>query len=131
MGSFFSSFLAFISEANNIQKTSSDPLKKSNDNSLARVPKEILHEFIWKYGGKEVFLAGSFNNWEPIIQMKACDHRYHKALVRLDPAKEWQFKFIVDGVWRCSLDFPTITDSNGNTNNIIRPNKISFDSDSQ
>lgn len=83
-----------------------------------------IHEFIWKYGAKEsVNIAGSFTNWLPSIPMVPVDHNreYWRALVQLDPAREWQFKFVVDGVWRCALDLPTITDPQGNTNNIIRP----------
>lgn len=83
-----------------------------------------VHEFIWKYGGKQVFLAGNFNNWNPSeIEMAPVDpsHEYHRTLVELDPTLSWEFKFIVDGVWRCSLDIATATDMYGNTNNIIYP----------
>lgn len=82
-----------------------------------------VHEFIWKYGGRQVRLAGSFTAWAPSIEMvptgPALD--YWRALVELDPTQAWQFKFVVDGIWRCSLDLPTCTDSAGNTNNIIHP----------
>ena len=83
----------------------------------------IVHEFIWKYGGKEIYLAGSFTDWIPSIPMVPCDpcREYWKALVELDPSQPWEFKFIVDGIWRCGLDLPTVVDPQGNTNNIIRP----------
>ena len=83
-----------------------------------------VHEFIWKYGAKDsVHLAGSFTNWQASIPMVPIDHgrEYWRALVQLDPTREWQFKFVVDGVWRCGLDLPTVSDPQGNTNNIIRP----------
>ena len=83
-----------------------------------------VHEFIWKYGAKDsVRLAGSFTNWQASIPMVPIDHgrEYWRALVQLDPTREWQFKFVVDGVWRCGLDLPTVSDPQGNTNNIIRP----------
>ena len=139
MGTFFSAFFSAISP----------PTKSTesiNESSLNRVPSgslskrkskpELLihrpapessnltvHEFIWKYGGKEVLLAGTFTNWAPSIQMVPNDHsrEYWRALVELDPNQSWEFKFVVDGVWRCSLDLPTVTDSIGNTNNIIHP----------
>lgn len=41
--------------------------------------------------------------------------------VALDPRKEWQFKFVVDGQWRCSMDYATVKDGAGNMNNIIYP----------
>ena len=83
-----------------------------------------VHEFIWKYGGKQVFLAGNFNNWNPAeIELVPADAscEYHHVKVELDPTRTWEFKFIVDGVWRCNLDIPTMTDIHGNTNNVIYP----------
>lgn len=144
MGTFFSAFLSAISAPSTPSKSEESAI----ENSLNRVPSNatiskrkskpellihrpeessdsdsIVHEFIWKYGGKEVFLAGTFTNWSPSIQMVPSDpnREYWRALVELDPKKSWEFKFIVDGVWRCSLDLSTKTDSNGNTNNIIHP----------
>ena len=83
----------------------------------------LVHEFIWKYGGKQVFLAGSFNDWKADIEMipMASASDYLHAMVALDPTVAWQFKFVVDGVWRCSLELPTVVDSHGNTNNVIIP----------
>lgn len=37
--------------------------------------------------------------------------------IRIDPSDKVFFKYIVDGVWRCSGEFPTESDSNGNVNN--------------
>lgn len=46
---------------------------------------------------------------------------YFSATVRLDPTQKWLFKFVVDGVWRCSLEFPTETDPLYNVNNVLYP----------
>ena len=35
------------------------------------------------------------------------------------PKGEYQFKFIVDNIWKCSNFYPTVTDLNNNTNNIL------------
>ena len=148
MGTFFSAFLSAISSPSTPTKSdekvienslnrasstnttlSSISKRKSKPELLIHRPEKssdsnsIVHEFIWKYGGKEVLLAGTFTNWSPSIQMVPSDpnREYWRALVELDPKKSWEFKFIVDGVWRCSLDLPTTTDSNQNTNNIIHP----------
>ena len=147
MGTFFSAFLSAISskqsneEANLNDKTSPTPPTTSSSLAKRKSKPELMihspfhgddadvdcyqvHEFIWKYGAKEsVHLAGSFTNWMPSISMVPLDHNreYWRALVKLDPKREWQFKFVVDGVWRCGLDLPTLTDPQGNTNNIIRP----------
>lgn len=82
-----------------------------------------VHEFVWKYSGKQVFLAGTFNNWNPSIELLPTDQakEYFRAQVLLDPKQPWEFKFVVDGIWRCSLDIETVSDLNGNLNNIIRP----------
>lgn len=80
------------------------------------------HEFIWKYGGQKVFLTGSFDQWRSSVAMvhdQADD--VFRATVNLDPASTWYYKFVVDGVWRCSLDFATETDVHGNVNNVLYP----------
>lgn len=142
MGTFFSAFLSALSPST---PSTTEPTPEVSASSLNRVPSGnlskrkskpellihrpvdsdglVVHEFIWKYGGKEVILAGSFTNWSPSIPMVPSDQgrEYWRALVQLDPKKPWEFKFIVDGVWRCSLDHPTTTDPSGNTNNIIYP----------
>ena len=50
--------------------------------------------------GKEVFLAGSFNNWQMTDKMtyKPKDGVYSRRLL-LEPGK-YQYKFVVDGEWR-------------------------------
>ena len=100
------------------------PVKNINipENSTDSID-TVIHEFIWKYGGKSVQLAGTFTDWQPSIFMVPLDPQceYWKALVELDPKVAWEFKFVVDGIWRCSLDLPTITDPHNNTNNIIYP----------
>lgn len=136
MGTFFSAFLSALSSPsepvtqNSLNRASSSgslSKRKSKPELLIHRPtldpEPLVHEFIWKYGGKEVLLAGSFTNWSPSIQMVPVDlsREYWRALVELDPKKSWEFKFVVDGIWRCSLDHQTTTDSNGNTNNIIYP----------
>lgn len=96
----------------------------SNTNSNIKAVK-TPHEFVWKYGGSRVILTGSFDNWNQSIQMTRdqSDSRLFRATVFLDPEALWRFKFVVDGVWRCSLDFETETDTAGNVNNIWPPTK--------
>ena len=85
-----------------------------------RLPDKMKHEFIWKYGGNEVILTGSFDAWSKSIRMKKNEELgIFKGTVFLNPYETWTFKFVVDGIWRCSLDFPTTSDSNGNVNNIF------------
>lgn len=82
------------------------------------------HEFVWRNGGKRVILTGAFDNWqikEDHIMTARPGEGVHKICIPLDPNQAWQFKFVVDGQWRCSLDYPTICDPNGNTNNLLHP----------
>lgn len=99
-------------------------LTKSDSNYNLKTTK-TPHEFVWKYGGNRVILTGSFDNWNQSVQMTRdqSDSRIFRATVILDPEALWRFKFVVDGVWRCSLDFDTETDSAGNVNNIWPPTK--------
>ena len=85
------------------------------------------HLFSWRHGApKRVLLTGSFSDWSD-SEGKAHEMRWDEATrtfvasVPLDPSKEWQFKFVVDGQWRCSMDYATVPDGLGNMNNIIYP----------
>ena len=91
-----------------------------NSNSL------VLYEFTWKHGGDKIILTGSFDEWKQTVVMKPdlADNTVFKAVVPLDPTKTHQFKYVIDGIWRCSLDFPTVTDNVGNVNNVLHPEAI-------
>lgn len=80
-----------------------------------------IHVFIWRYGGQQVYLTGEWDDWTGNTMCMQYDTEYEvfRAVVLLDSSVDWQFKFIVDGTWRCSLDYATITDSVGNVNNVL------------
>ena len=48
--------------------------------------------------GKEVFLAGSFNEWNPAAKKMTFKDGIYRTTVRLVPG-EYQYKFVVDGIW--------------------------------
>lgn len=109
-------------------KSSSDMLGAIPANTVAanttgkNKPSRKPHEFVWKYGGSRVVLTGNFDNWtESIVMTKDHANGVFKANLNLDAHETWYFKFIVDGVWRCSLDFCTETDASGNVNNVLYP----------
>lgn len=81
----------------------------------------IAQDFFWNHGGTKVILTGTFDNWQKSVMMKPKlgDMTVFSATVFVDPTKDYQFKYVVDDVWRCSLDFPTITDNHGNVNNLL------------
>ncbi|PJF19819.1 Carbohydrate-binding module family 48 protein [Paramicrosporidium saccamoebae] len=81
------------------------------------------HEFIWKYGGNKVILTGTFDEWSQSILMTKDHTGVFRSTVNLDAGQTWYFKFVVDGVWRCSLDFCSETDVTGNVNNVLLPDR--------
>jgi hypothetical protein len=81
--------------------------------------KEILYTFIWDEGGNEVKLIGSFSNWkEQFLMVKDKKSNIYKCALPLNNDK-YQYKFIVDGVWKYSKKQSTIDDGKGNINNIL------------
>jgi len=73
--------------------------------------------FIWQYGGNDVYLIGSFCNWQTRIKMERHGNEFNYVLKL--PKGMHYFKFIVDNEWRFAPDKPTMTDSTGNINNYI------------
>ena len=79
----------------------------------------IEYTFIWKEGGNEVKLIGSFNNWkEKIIMNKDSTDNFFKYKLKLRRDK-YEYKFIVDNVWKFSKQQGMKSDGRGNTNNYI------------
>ena len=80
----------------------------------------VQYKFVWKYGGNKVTITGTFlNNWTSFIEMvKNPDNNFFEIIINL-PRIKHQFKFVIDGNWRCSPDYPQINDGQGNTNNEI------------
>ena len=73
--------------------------------------------FKWEHGGRNVYITGTFNNWERQIPMHRSgnDFSYVHNLKRGKHA----FKFIVDDEWRFAPDQPTVADIEGRINNFI------------
>mmetsp|Transcript_22034 Transcript_22034/g.20033 ORF Transcript_22034/g.20033 Transcript_22034/m.20033 type:complete len:256 (-) Transcript_22034:55-822(-) len=73
--------------------------------------------FKWDHGGKNVYITGTFNNWERQLPM----HRSGNDFTYIHNLKRGKhaYKFIVDDEWRYSPDQPTIADIEGRINNYI------------
>ena len=74
---------------------------KNAEKKVSRAAGRRAVEFVFEDApGKEVFLAGSFNNWQMTTPMS--DQKspgvYTKRLL-LEPG-EYQYKFVVNGEWR-------------------------------
>jgi hypothetical protein len=70
-----------------------------------------------------VIVTGDFDDWsQRTIMSRDSSTGHFKAMISLDPHRKWVFKFVVDGVWRCSLDYPSGMDhASGHVNNVIYP----------
>lgn len=74
---------------------------KNAEKKVSRAVGRRAVEFVFEDApGKEVFLAGSFNNWQMTTPMsdRKSPGVYTKRLL-LEPG-EYQYKFVVDGEWR-------------------------------
>ena len=103
-------------------------IKSKNDNynsdqitqekSISEAQNMNLTKFYWNEGGNEVFITGSFCEWNKRLKM----HRNKDNIFEVElllPKGKYEFKFIVDGIWRCSSNYSQIKDNRGNNNNFI------------
>ena len=92
----------------------------TNEENPPPIDDRVPYKFVWKNGGNKVTITGSFlNNWTSFIEMvKNPENNFFEINFNL-PRIKHQFKFIIDGNWRCSSDYPQINDGQGNTNNEI------------
>ncbi|KAL1921004.1 uncharacterized protein VTP21DRAFT_11639 [Calcarisporiella thermophila] len=71
----------------------------------------------WTMGGNRVYVTGSFNGWKEKIPLVKSSHDF-TTVIEL-PHGTHRLKFIVDDEWKCSTDYETATDPNGNLVNYI------------
>ncbi|OWM69092.1 hypothetical protein CDL15_Pgr025279 [Punica granatum] len=71
----------------------------------------------WSYGGNEVAVEGSWDNWtsRKILQRLGKDH----SILLVLPSGIYHYKFIVDCEWRYVPDLPHVADEMGQTCNIL------------
>ncbi|KAK6932864.1 AMP-activated protein kinase, glycogen-binding domain [Dillenia turbinata] len=71
----------------------------------------------WSFGGKEVAVEGSWDNWKSrkLLQRSGKDFIIMKVL----PSGVYKYRFIVDGHWRYAPDLPWAQDDERNTYNIL------------
>ena len=74
--------------------------------------------FKWTHGGQRVALTGTFNNWASMgIPMVRSGQEFYQ-VVEI-PKGVHEYKFLVDGEWKFSLDQPVLEDAGGNVNNVV------------
>ena len=100
------------------EKSSMTTTTENIDNLMNRVP----YKFEWKGEGNQVLLTGDFLDWKGKIIMKKNENTgYFEVVIPLE-RKKHRFKFIVDGNWTCTNQYPTEPDEHNNLNNFISLN---------
>ncbi len=105
------------SKDNNHKISDSQKTNQSGSNSdNVKVPTK----FTWCEGGNVVYVTGNFVNWKQwfLMNRSEFDSRSFNLTLEL-PKGIYQFKFIVDKVWKHSQKLPLIHDEDGNVNNVI------------
>ncbi|XP_010686626.2 SNF1-related protein kinase regulatory subunit beta-2 [Beta vulgaris subsp. vulgaris] len=72
---------------------------------------------IWSYGGKEVVVEGSWDNWKTRKSLQRSGKDF--TLMKVLPSGVYQYRFVVDGAWRYAPDIPWIQDETGNYFNVL------------
>ncbi|GLJ52067.1 hypothetical protein SUGI_1107340 [Cryptomeria japonica] len=71
----------------------------------------------WSYGGNDVAVEGSWDNWTSRKPLHRAGKDFTIMLVL--PSGVYQYKFIIDGEWRYVPDLPWMTDEMGNVTNVL------------
>ena len=104
---------------NSLSHSSSFNDIKVNEDIPNTDSKEVIYTFIWDEGGKSVKVTGSFVNWTSQFDMVYYpEEKIFKYNVTLSKTKHF-FKFIVDGIWKCSQKYPQVKDNSNNSNNFV------------
>jgi len=113
-----------ITYKNQVQKNdnyNSDQL--TQEKTYSDTNSGIFFNIMWKEGGNDVKIAGTFGNWKITNMKKNFSKKniiFEKEIPIPNVFKEkYQFKFIVDDEWKYSDDYPKIKDDNENINNYI------------
>ncbi|KAF2306062.1 hypothetical protein GH714_010800 [Hevea brasiliensis] len=71
----------------------------------------------WSYGGNEVAVEGSWDNWKTRIPLQRSGKDYN--IMKVLPSGVYQYRFIVNGQLRYIPDLPWAQDDTGNAYNIL------------
>ncbi|CAJ2661980.1 sucrose nonfermenting 4-like protein [Trifolium pratense] len=80
----------------------------------------IPMRFVWPYGGRSVFLSGSFTRWSELLPMSPVEGcpAVFQVIYRLPPGYH-QYKFFVDGEWRHDEHQPYVHGQYGIVNTVL------------
>ncbi|KAL3133479.1 hypothetical protein ABBQ38_007342 [Trebouxia sp. C0009 RCD-2024] len=80
-------------------------------------PRLVPTKILWTNGGHAVEVESSFDNWATRHPLQRSGKDF--TLVKLLPPGVYQFRFIVDGVWKWADDQPVMRDEEGNYINLL------------
>ncbi|XP_014501910.1 sucrose nonfermenting 4-like protein [Vigna radiata var. radiata] len=80
----------------------------------------IPMRFVWPYGGRSVFLCGSFTRWSELLPMSPVEGcpTVFQVIYNLPPGYH-QYKFFVDGEWRHDEHQPYVPGEYGMVNTVF------------
>jgi len=99
------------------QKTRGETMKKSTGSRGKRVSFQVTAE-----PGSDVFVAGTFNNWNPTqYRMRDNPGSGHCKTSLVLPRGQHEYKFIVNGEWRADPDCAeSMPDNHGSINSVLQ-----------
>ncbi|KAM7263309.1 hypothetical protein ACFE04_000992 [Oxalis oulophora] len=71
----------------------------------------------WSYGGKDVAVEGSWDNWKTRVPLQRSGKDF--TIMKVLPSGVYQYRFIVDGQGRYASEIPWAQDDSGNAYNIL------------
>nr|XP_002129192.1 5'-AMP-activated protein kinase subunit beta-1 [Ciona intestinalis] len=79
----------------------------------------------WKGGGKDIYISGSYDNWQNKLRLNR-SHDDFVAIVDL-PVGEHEYKFFVDGDWKIDPNEPSKENKMGTLNNVLTVKPSDFE----
>ncbi|KAI3756109.1 hypothetical protein L1987_55925 [Smallanthus sonchifolius] len=97
--------------------------RESGDAGITLTPAR----FVWPYGGRSVYLIGSFTGWSehwPMTPVEGSPSVF-QTICSLPPGYH-QYKFIVDGEWRHDEHQPFVTGNYGIVNTVLLTRELDY-----
>lgn len=121
------------SAAGSVDRNNQIPAYGQSDTSLMMTPSPLPPKFEtvptafkWVHGGTEVYVTGSFNNWQGKILMYPNEDGEEFTLLIDIPPGTHHYKYIVDQEWRLDEDAPTVQIDNV-WNNVVEVKRPVFE----
>ncbi|GAA28398.2 5'-AMP-activated protein kinase subunit beta-2 [Clonorchis sinensis] len=81
--------------------------------------------FRWDGGGKDIYISGTFNNWEKRIPMVKRNSGVY-VIIDCTPGTH-EYKYFIDGAWYHDPTKPTVDNGLGTKNNVVHVKFSDFD----